>query len=156
MRVESARRWLLMTTVLVALAWCCVGTGVASPTGRPVPDEEYFGLILLPRDEQGVEVPIRNGDETLGFAKACTKHNFCSLMAMSSTIRGSGDKQSPEGPRVVYRGHVVGDGYDVVLRVVVDTSTFSRRGAPLDGRPIGVITAYCEGSLRCPDVLNEM
>lgn len=151
--------------IMVRLGCCVVafvlslslagGVAEAEPMAPPIPDEEYFGLILLPRDEQGVEVPIRNGDATLGFAKACAKHNFCSVSAMELAIRGSGNKQPPEGPRVVYRAHAVGDGYDFVLRLVADTSTFSVRGAPPDGRPIGMVTAYCEGMLRCPDALNQ-
>lgn len=150
---------MIMKRVLVALAATLVlatvpaGTALADP--RPISDEEYFGLILLPRDEEGVEVPVRNGDETLGFAKACSKHNFCSVRAIALTIQGRQNKQPPEGPRVVYRAHAVGGGFDLRLRVVVDTSTFTRRGAPPDGRPAGVITAYCEGMLRCPDELNR-
>jgi hypothetical protein len=141
----------LAAAILVAV----MSAAPASADPRPVPDAEYFGLVLVPRDEEGIEVPIRNGDETLGFAKACWKHNFCNLHAMVLAIQGRQNKQPPEGPRVVYLAHAVGGGFDLRLRVVVDTSTFTRRGAPPDGRPAGVITAYCEGVLRCPDELNQ-
>lgn len=66
-----------------------------------------------------------------------------------------GNKQPPEGPRVVYRAHLVGNGVDITLRVVVDTSTFSARGYQTDGHTTGLITAYCEGTPRCPDELNS-
>lgn len=141
--------------LLAALAITIVLGTVAQADPRPISDEEYFGLILLPRDEDGVEVPVRNGDQTLGHAKACWKHNFCSLRAIALTIQGRQNKQPPEGPRVVYVAHAVGGGFDLRLRVVVDTSTFTRRGTPPDGRPAGVITAYCEGMERCPDELNR-
>jgi hypothetical protein len=150
---RRAARVLLTFTVAVMLA--TMSTGAASGEPRPVSDAEYFGLILLPRDEEGVEVPIRNGDQTLGFAKACWKHNFCNVRAMALAIQGRQNKQPPEGPRVVYLAHAVGSGFDLGLRIVVDTSTVTRRGAPPDGRPAGVITAYCEDMLRCPDELNQ-
>jgi hypothetical protein len=141
--------------LLATLAVVLTSSGIAQADPRPITDEEYFGLILLPRDEQGIEVPVRNGDQTLGHAKACWKHNFCSLRAIALTIQGRQNKQPPEGPRVVYVAHAVGGGFDLRLRVVVDTSTFTRRGTPPDGRPAGVITAYCEGMERCPDELNR-
>jgi hypothetical protein len=148
-----AARVLLTITTAVMLA--TMSTAAASAEPRPITDAEYFGLILLPRDEEGVEVPVRNGDQTLGFAKACWKHNFCNLRAIALAIQGRQNKQAPEGPRVVYLAHAVGGGFDLRLRVVVDTSTFTRRGTPPDGRPAGVITAYCEGMARCPDELNR-
>ncbi|MCD2186635.1 hypothetical protein [Actinomycetospora soli] len=145
----------MAATLLAALAVAATSAGVAHADPRPISDEEYFGLILLPRDEDGIEVPVRNGDQTLGHAKACWKHNFCSLRAIALTIQGRQNKQPPEGPRVVYVAHAVGGGFDLRLRVVVDTSTFTRRGTPPDGRPTGVVTAYCEGMERCPDELNR-
>lgn len=144
---------------VIALVATCTLTVTLSPSAsaddRPISNQEYFGVILLARDEQGIEVPVRNGDQTLGFAKACWKHNFCNLRAIALTIQGRQDKQPPEGSRVVYLAHAVGGGFDLRLRVVVDTSTFTRRGTPPDGRPTGVITAYCEGMVRCPDELNQ-
>ena len=140
--------------LIAAIALMAAPTAVAAEP-RPISDEEYFGLILVLRDEEGVEVPVRNGDQTLGFAKACWKHNFCNLRAVAVAVQGRQNKQRPEGPRVVYVAHAVGGGLDLRLRVVVDTSTFTRRGTPPDGRPAGVITAYCEGMARCPDELNR-
>lgn len=149
----------LMIRAAVALAATCALAVTLSPPAsaddRPISDQEYFGVILLPRDEQGVEVPVRNGDQTLGFAKACWKHNFCNLRAIALAVQGRQNKQPPEGSRVVYLAHAVGGGFDLRLRVVADTSAFTRRGAPPDGRPAGVITAYCEGMVRCPDELNR-
>jgi hypothetical protein len=150
---KAVARSLVVFAATVVLA--TMSSPMASADDRPVSDQEYFGVIQLPRDEQDVEVPVRNGDQTLGFAKACWKHNFCSLRAIALTIQGRQNKQPPEGPRVVYLAHAVGGGFDLRLRVVVDTSTFTRRGTPPDGRPAGVITAYCEGTMRCPDELNR-
>lgn len=141
----------LVLATVVALS----AEGAAGANERPVTDAEYFSVLALVTDEEGVEVPVRNGDATVGHAKACWKHNFCSLRAISLAISGRGNKHPPEGPRVVYTAHAVGDGMDIVLRVAVDTSTFTGRGTPLDGRTTGVITAYCEGMVRCPDALNS-
>jgi hypothetical protein len=143
-------RVLVLVVVLLSAS-----SGFASADPRPVPDAEYFSLVALVRDEEGVEVPVRSGDETLGHAKACWKHNFCSLRAISLTISGRGNKQPPEGPRVVYRAHLVGNGVNIDLKVVVDTSTFTIRGYQTDGHTTGLITAYCEGMPRCPDELNS-
>ena len=151
--VRHTARTLLALVAVVLLATTVAGTASADP--RPISDAEYFGLIMLARDEEGVEVPVRNGDDTLGFAKACWKHNFCNLRAIALAIQGRQNKQPPEGPRVVYLAHAVGRGFDLRLRVVADTSTFTRRGTPPDGHSAGVITAYCEGMTRCPDELNR-
>ena len=145
--------------VLMAAIVCLVmgsGAAAALPSGPIPPDEEYFGLIVLPVDEEGVVVPVRNGDATLGFAKACTKHNLCSLRVIIAAIEGRGDKEILGAFRARYTAHIVGEGTDITVRVLVHTGRDTARGDTPDGRPVGVITAYCDGMERCPDVVNTL
>lgn len=141
----------------VALALLLASTASGRAGERPISDAEYFSLLALPVDEEGVEVPLRNGDESLGFNKACWRHNLCSSRVIEAAVTGQGNKEPLGGVRWRYTAHVVGDGVHIVVRVVTHMGLDTRRAPTTpDARPVGVITAYCDGMLRCPDIINSL
>lgn len=149
-------RWTIWIAAIVALLLAIGAEAHAAPPSQVPPDAEYFGLIVVVLDEEGVHVPIRNGDSTLGHAKACAKHNLCKTTVISRTIAGGGNKEVLGTHRVRYTSHIVGEGHDITVRVLVHTGRDTARGETPDGCPVGVITAYCEGMVRCPDVVNSV
>lgn len=146
----SVRRWCQAGAVLVASMAAAIGTSA------PVYAADYWTVLALTRDEKGQEVPIRFGDASLGYTKACQRHNFCNVTCMQATIEGAGDTSDETGGRFKYTGHLVGgEAGDVTLIVIADLNGVTQRGPTPDGRAVGMITAYCLGALRCPDAVNR-
>ena len=136
------RSW---TRQVAALGTCVVAVGTFSTSARAA---DYWTVLALVRDEKAQEVPIRYGDTTLGYTKACQLHNFCNVAYMTATIAGTGDSSDT--------GHVVGgEAGDITLIVVADLNRRTQRGDTPDSRAVGMITAYCLGPPRCPDAVNR-
>ena len=145
-----AKRW--RRAIPVAL----LPIAAALSASTPVQAADYWTVLVLARDEKGQEVPIRYGDATLGYTKACQLHNFCNVAYMQATIAGAGDTSDETGGRFKYTGHLVGGAAgDITLIVVADLNGVTQRGPTPDGRAVGMITAYCLGPPRCPDAVNR-
>ena len=73
-----------MARVSIALAIAVAATAMSGPASAA----DYWTVLALVSDEKGQEVPIRYGDATLGFTKACQLHNFCNVAYMQATLAG--------------------------------------------------------------------
>lgn len=142
--------------VRTALAGClaafaCTVLGLAQPAWAA----DYWTPMAVATDEFGHQVPIRLGSKDLGFTKACDVHNFCNLKYIQATIAAPGNGSDEGGGRFKYRAYLVGGNVGVVELVVIgDQNRRTRVGDSPDVLPVGVITAYCTGMVRCPDEVN--
>lgn len=140
-------------TVMAGLltAFACAAVGLAQPASAA----DYWSAMAVATDEFGHQVPIRFGSKDLGFTKACDKHNLCNLTYMQATIAAPGNGSDEGGGRFKYRAYLVGGNVGVVELVVIgDQNRRTQVGNSPDALPVGVITAYCTGMLRCPDDVN--
>jgi hypothetical protein len=111
------------------------------------------------RDLRGVSTPVQEGNNFLGYAHYATEHNLTSSVPIHAAFQTHRpDKQS--GARVEYTSLAVDrkGGVRLTVRVIVQaaSSTDDRVHKVTDGKNIGVITAYCEGTNVCPGWVNAI
>lgn len=116
----------------------------------------YWTIKTSTHDYQGRYVPTRWGDNSLGYTKMVNKHNLYDVDLINAVIAGRGDLIDVSGDRYTYRGHIVGSGVHVAIRVVTDRGYCTRMGCTPDNAVVGSITGYCEGYTRCPDFVNHV
>lgn len=112
-------------------------------------------------DQQGRDWPTRSGNDQLGWAHfsgpSPNGHNLYSEGIIIETYQGNPDVQ--EGSHFEFPG-VVTDGNNVYvhIRVVAEENDITADSVWLtpDGRPVGTITAFCEGYDDCPDWVNSV
>lgn len=146
----STRRAAAVSSAVAALT-----ATLALLLAGPASAADYWTPMVIAVDEKGQQVPVRFGDPGFGWTKACQKHNLCNLDFIHATIEGHGDLSDEGGGRFKYQGHLIGGSVGhLTLIVIADLNTRTRLGSTPDGLGAGVITAYCDGMLRCPDEVN--
>lgn len=124
-----------------------VGKAVVRPNDPPTP---WYEIYASYRDESNRDIPVRQGysdaDEVdagaFGFYHSCFDHNICSyaITRESGTAKGNNKFQ--------YELYLVDSNLnidvDIILVQTQNKTDYEGENTP-DGRPIGLITAYCAG-----------
>ncbi|MEO3972475.1 hypothetical protein [Streptomyces sp. CAU 1734] len=100
-------------------------------------------------------IPTRTGNHELGWSHFSGKHNIKKCKIVNAALAGRVDKKN--GARLEYWAHAINGGRQVKIVVIVQYARKTADGVYDAGRgqKIGVITAYCKGTNRCPDWVNE-
>ncbi|WP_215541625.1 hypothetical protein [Amycolatopsis sp. CA-230715] len=115
-------------------------------------------------DVDGEDVPVRVGQNiapTFGMLHASGKHKVTSSTVVATTIeQGEKEVRGPDNPNYVLNIYNTQDP-DETLDFVVGSLTIDNIGLPgipvehsPDGRPVGVLTAFCRGMDECPQWVN--
>ena len=123
-----------------------------SPTSSP------YSILWDYSDEDGTETPIRRGNSEWGYTHYSGKHNLYTPGPIAAALRDEPYSQS--GARLQYRAYLTDLSTGKILvtvRVVVQAATRTADGrfTMPDGKFVGVITAFCEGSNVCPELVNN-
>ncbi|NEC10209.1 hypothetical protein [Streptomyces sp. SID7909] len=118
------------------------------------------------KDRGGKIIPTRAGNSALGWIHFSKKHNITNSNVIKKIISGTSkpDREKGRPHRLVYNGALVtrdGLGFPKKLasiRIVAEYNWQTEDGRyrlPSKSDKIGVITAFCVGTNRCPDKVNS-
>lgn len=110
-------------------------------------------------DADGRHIPTRQGNRDFGWVHFSGPHNIKSPKVIKTAL--SEHPEKVRGHRLEY-GAVLTDGLGIILarvRVIVqyhwETADHKYKLAD-HSEKIGVITAFCQGTNKCPNALNEV
>ncbi len=110
------------------------------------------------KDWDGRVIPTRVGNSELGWRHLSGPHNIKKCSIIDAALNGKPDKI--DGPRLEYWAYAWDNSNSARRAKVVVIVQYARKTA--DGRysvgagqKVGVITAYCAGTNRCPNWLNQ-
>jgi hypothetical protein len=117
------------------------------PGGKPA---QWWIILKEYRDRGGRIVPLRLGNGLLGYDHYAVKHNLRSFAPLEAAFKTS-KPDKINGNRVEYIAYVVNTGNGAihkVVRVITQNASHTADWAYVtpDGKPVGVITAYCQAS----------
>ncbi len=159
------------TLAAVAAAVLAALPGTAGAQLRPPPPMAYQNEILQMFTDQHYRlVPYRRGywypeqpNTGFGTDKVRNKHNITDSRILVNVIRQPGSARHQDADRWQLRGywqhrkcdarHNCSQVEGVTVLVIVDYDPPEGSG---EAQPVGVVTAYCEGMIRCPDWLNNL
>lgn len=110
-------------------------------------------------DADGRHIPTRQGNRNFGWVHFSGPHNITSRKVVKVAVSEHPEKKN--GARLEY-GAVLTDGLGMILARVKVIAQYSWETADHKyqladrGQKIGVITAYCQGTNKCPDALNRV
>ncbi|MEV0037966.1 hypothetical protein [Streptomyces sp. NPDC050804] len=106
-------------------------------------------------DPEGRVIPTRVGNHELGWNHFSGKHNIRKCAIVNAALAGKVDKKN--GARLEYWGYALSSGRQVKIIVIAQYArrTSDGRYDAGAGQKIGVITAYCKGTNKCPNWINE-
>ena len=151
------------------------GLGAAgSPAGgrlavRPNdPPSNWYDIYGAYRDQAGRDVPIRQGYSdaeangvdagAFGYDHTCQDHNLCSFVVFEKAITQE-TGVSKGGNKFQYELYLVDDNLNIDVDILIvqsqNRTDYEGEVTP-DGRPIGVITGYCQYYTKCPEAVNEV
>ncbi|MFE7742123.1 hypothetical protein [Nocardia sp. NPDC057455] len=138
------------------------GSGSVTVVRSPMRRQQGDGWAIIKWDERdlrGVSAPVREGNNFLGYAHYASEHNLTSRVPIHAAFQTHRpDKEF--GARVEYTSLAVDNrgGVRLTVRVIVQAAgaTDDRAHKVTDGKNIGVITAYCEGTNVCPGWVNTI
>ncbi len=138
------------------------GPRSATVVRSPMRRQQSDGWAIIKWDERdlrGVSTPVREGDNFLGYAHYAFEHNLTSRVPIHAAFQTHRpDKEF--GARAEYTSLAVDNrgGVRLTVRVIVQaaSATDDRVYKVTDGKNIGVITAYCEGTNSCPGWVNTI
>jgi hypothetical protein len=126
----------------------------------------WYAVSALYKDGQDRTVPIRQGFDDGqapggnggGFQHACFDHNMCNLYPLEVAIEGQ-NPTGTSGSYQQYEAYVVDSALDIELDVLAYASQ-SHIGpfgdTTPDDLPFGLVTAYCNGYVNCPEWVNGL
>ncbi len=105
-------------------------------------------------DPEGRVIPTRMGNHELGWNHFSGKHNIRKCAIVNAALAGKVDKKN--GARLEYWGYAINGSRRVPIVVIVQYArkTSDGRYDAGAGQRIGVITAYCKGTNKCPNWIN--
>lgn len=132
---------------------------LGAPDGAmdPPPDPRYR-VWWTSIDWEGRDIPTRQGTENFGLLHAYTKNNMWGKHVIAAAYDGLPDKWTSKTRAEYYAVVATSDG-SVHLRTtsIAEFGTTGPEGdVTPDGRPIGTVTAYCNGQTYCPDWINAL
>jgi hypothetical protein len=137
----------------------------------------WYAVQRYLTDGSGNIVPIRTGksdsqaqgtDTGANYNHASVDHNLCGQHVMASLFEnnhrhdaiGKGDKRfNPKERRYKYEGGVFdrSSGQELIAITAIASDAHVGFDDPTpDGRPFGMVTAFCENYTRCPDMVNQL
>ncbi|WP_409181749.1 hypothetical protein F9C11_35565 [Amycolatopsis sp. VS8301801F10] len=131
------------------------------PLGASLPDppQPWYKIDWAHRDLSGRDLPTRHGNTAFGYVHYAVSHNIRTERAIKAAYENNfPDPDKSNGTHLEYLAFLVdaqGDIF-VIVRVINEQAPRTSDGqyTTPDGRPIGTITAFCEGVNVCPDVVN--
>lgn len=123
------------------------------------PPFAWYSISFADNDNAGRDLPTRHGNNDLGYVHYSGPHNLIAIGPVRAAYRNNWpDSGASYGSHFEYQSYLTdswGNIY-VRIRVVNEQNSVSGDGRyhTPDGRPLGTITAYCEGVNRCPDEVN--
>ncbi|MGW0660951.1 hypothetical protein [Streptodolium elevatio] len=122
------------------------------------PPLPWHNIAWVASDADARDLPTRRGNSELGYLHYSERHN----VRYSKPILIAYTDTKPaviKGTHLEYVA-ILTDRLGIIyakLRVVNEQSpvTEDKRYKTPDGRPIGTITAFCEGVNKCPDQINQ-
>jgi hypothetical protein len=132
------------------------------------PPSNWYDIYGAYTDERGRDVPVRQGYSdaeaegvdagAFGYNHTCWDHNMCNFVVFDKAITQE-TGTSVGNNKYQYEVYLVDNNLDIdadVLIVATQSRTDYEGEITPDGRPIGVITAYCQGYTTCPEFVNEV
>lgn len=128
-------------------------------------------IISDQKDKVGLDMPVRRGIRGtgpnfkggFGYEKYSEKHNVTSIRLVHAAITQGSKAQLPGRAGPNYEGHVVGQAQDGVYideKIVVGTDAghyvYALKQNSPDGKPVGVVTAFCQNKVKCPNEVNDL
>lgn len=144
---EDGLRWAQARVAELGRSLPVASIGAAAP--------DWHSIQFATRDWDDRDIPTRWGGYTkFGFSKIESVHNISNPKAIEAGYHGYPDIR--RGVRNIYYAYLLVDGFPR-LKIVsaADDTVESDYGDTPDGRPVGTITAYCEGYDQCPDAVND-
>jgi hypothetical protein len=127
------------------------------------PVHHWWTVVFSTTDSDGRDIPLRYGYSNAefggnggGWAHACSDHNLCRADLIARTFHEH--PESRGGTRFNYSGVVFDNSgriYEKVLSAQDQSHTGFYETTP-DGRPFGLVTAYCQGKTTCPGWINSV
>lgn len=122
---------------------------------------DIFTVLDAANDVDGLDVPVRSGQNVkpvFGKGHACGKHNILCGQPMDAAVvvmeQGTKDpNRPPENPNWtanLYNKENPAETEDVIVGAFTG-NVLAPLGPTPDGRPVGMITTFCNGKVRCPD-----
>jgi len=146
-----AMKTIKMVGVLVAAAVL-----LAVPASSASADRYWNKALKCDQtDMDGRDIPTRYGNGDLGWSHFSGKHNIKTCRVINAALSGRVDVK--HGGRLEYFGIALDNNHRQVTIVVI--AQYSRRTPDGEydagkGNKIGVITAYCKGTTKCPNWVN--
>ncbi|MEH0823371.1 MULTISPECIES: hypothetical protein [unclassified Micromonospora] len=133
------------------------GIGMDPGGGKPA---EWWIILKEYRDRSKRTVPVRLGNGALGYNHYAVRHNLRSFAPLEAAFKTT-KPDKINGNRIEYIAYVVNTGSGAIhkiVRVITQNASHSSDYAYVtpDGKPVGVITAYCQGENKCPDWVNKV
>ncbi|MBQ0894919.1 hypothetical protein KBX37_17745 [Micromonospora sp. U56] len=125
--------------------------------GKPA---EWWIILKEYRDRSNRTVPVRLGNGALGYNHYAVRHNLRSFAPLEAAFKTT-KPDKINGNRIEYIAYVVNTGNGAIHKIVRVITQNARHSSDYayetpDGKPVGVITAYCQGENKCPDWVNKV
>jgi hypothetical protein len=123
------------------------------------PRQDWWPVMFTGIDNSGRDLPTRTGTIDFGYVHYSDYHNLYSARAVAAAYNNN-DPFYVTGYHLEYKSYLVDSSGNVIVQIHAISQgsemTGDQKYKTPDGRPIGTITAYCEGyNPRCPDIVNQ-
>jgi hypothetical protein len=132
------------------------------------PPSNWYDIYGAYTDQAGRDVPIRQGYSdaeaggvdagAFGYDHTCQDHNLCSFVVFEKAITQE-TGVSKGNNKFQYELYLVDDNLNIDVDILIvqsqNRTDYEGETTP-DGRPIGVITGYCQYYTKCPEAVNEV
>lgn len=154
-----AKRAIVASTCALAVL---TGTATAAFAADQGAEVDRFRIIGAAVDGDGVDIPIRYGQDTkpkFGISHSREKHGVMNVDAVRKAVElGSKDtNRGQQNPTYTIQAHNTTNPNQTETFIVGTYTGKSLKpiGNTPDNRPVGMITAYCKGKVKCPSWVNR-
>jgi hypothetical protein len=118
-------------------------------------DGVWWSVVWGGRDRDNTYVPLRLGNDDLGYRHYNVRHNLTSIEPWKAALKSHGPNAQGNYTALLVDSRL-SIRETVVFGVQLATRTSDRRYTSPDGAYIGVITGYCKGKALCPAGVNQV